>query len=131
MAERLHPGVYVDEVSSGSRPIEAVGTSTAAFVGEAARGQPAFPHFLTSFDDYVKIFGGHLPDEKGLLAQAVQVFFLSGGVRAYVARVLPSTASRGVSAAVPTRVSTSLLPAGGRPDALKFTAKGDGAWADT
>jgi len=31
------PGAYVEEVSSGSRPIEAVGTSTAAFVGEAPR----------------------------------------------------------------------------------------------
>lgn len=30
-----YPGVYVEEVSSGTRPIEAVGTSTAAFVGEA------------------------------------------------------------------------------------------------
>jgi hypothetical protein len=31
----LTPGVYVEEVSSGARPIEAVGTSTAAFVGSA------------------------------------------------------------------------------------------------
>jgi phage tail sheath protein FI len=31
----LTPGVYVEEVSSGSRPIEAVGTSIAAFVGLA------------------------------------------------------------------------------------------------
>ena len=29
----LSPGVYVEEVDSGARPIEAVGTSTAAFVG--------------------------------------------------------------------------------------------------
>ena len=29
----ISPGVYVEEVSSGSRPIEAVGTSVAAFVG--------------------------------------------------------------------------------------------------
>jgi phage tail sheath protein FI len=29
----LSPGVYVDEVPSGSRPIEAVGTAVAAFVG--------------------------------------------------------------------------------------------------
>jgi phage tail sheath protein FI len=33
----LTPGVYVDEVSSGSRPIEAVGTAVAAFVGLARR----------------------------------------------------------------------------------------------
>jgi carbon monoxide dehydrogenase subunit G len=31
------PGVYVEEVSSGARPIEGVGTSTAAFVGFAER----------------------------------------------------------------------------------------------
>jgi hypothetical protein len=33
----LSPGVYVEEVPSRSRPIEGVGTSTAAFVGEAPR----------------------------------------------------------------------------------------------
>ncbi len=31
----LSPGVYVEEVSSGARPIEAVGTAVAAFVGLA------------------------------------------------------------------------------------------------
>ena len=34
----LAPGVYVEEVPSGARPIEAVGTSTAAFVGAAPNG---------------------------------------------------------------------------------------------
>ena len=38
MPERLHPGVYVEEVSSGVRPIEAASTSTAAFVGLAEMG---------------------------------------------------------------------------------------------
>jgi phage tail sheath protein FI len=33
----LTPGVYLEEVSSGSRPIEAVGTAVAAFVGFAKR----------------------------------------------------------------------------------------------
>jgi hypothetical protein len=33
----LSPGVYVEEVPSGAKPIEAVGTSTAAFVGSAPR----------------------------------------------------------------------------------------------
>lgn len=104
MAERLHPGVYVEEVSSGIRPIEAVGTSTAAFVGEAARGRPGFAHFLTSFEDYVKALGGHLPDDQGLLAQAVQSFFLAGGRRAYAVRVLSGSAKRGKSDPVATRL---------------------------
>lgn len=31
------PGVYIEEVSSGSKPIEGVGTAVAAFVGFAER----------------------------------------------------------------------------------------------
>jgi hypothetical protein len=34
----LSPGVYVEEVESGSRPIEGIGTSIAAFVGLAPGG---------------------------------------------------------------------------------------------
>ncbi len=33
MTKYLEPGVYIAEVSSGSKPIEAVGTAVAAFVG--------------------------------------------------------------------------------------------------
>jgi hypothetical protein len=33
----LSPGVYVEEVSSGAKPIEAVGTAVAAFIGFARR----------------------------------------------------------------------------------------------
>jgi hypothetical protein len=45
----LSPGMYVEEISSGSRPIEGVGTSVAAFVGtsprqrKGARGQRSSP----------------------------------------------------------------------------------------
>jgi phage tail sheath protein FI len=34
----LNPGVYVEEVESGARPIEGVATSVAAFVGLAPGG---------------------------------------------------------------------------------------------
>jgi hypothetical protein len=35
--ERLPPGVYIEEVPAGSRPIEGVGTSTAPFVGTSPK----------------------------------------------------------------------------------------------
>ena len=38
MPEYLHPGVYIEEIERGPRPIEGVPTSTAAFLGEAERG---------------------------------------------------------------------------------------------
>ncbi len=131
MAERLHPGVYVEEVSSGAGPIQGVATSVAAFVGEAVRGMPGFPYFLTSFDDYVKFLGGHQPDAKGYLAQAVQGFFLAGGQSAYAVRVLPSSALAGSSTAVATRVASTVLPAADAPQALQFNAKGAGAWSNS
>ena len=36
-AKRQYPGVYIEEVPAGSRPIEGVGTSTAAFVGKSPK----------------------------------------------------------------------------------------------
>ena len=38
MPEYLHPGVYIEEIERGPKPIEGVPTSTAAFLGEAERG---------------------------------------------------------------------------------------------
>ena len=35
MPTYLTPGIYIEEISTGARPIEAVGTSTAAFIGVA------------------------------------------------------------------------------------------------
>ena len=43
MPQYLSPGVYVEEVEAGSRPIEGVGTAVAAFVGLAARGPANAP----------------------------------------------------------------------------------------
>ena len=40
MPQYLSPGVYVEEVESGSRPIEGVGTAVAAFIGLAERARP-------------------------------------------------------------------------------------------
>lgn len=123
MPERLHPGVYVEEVSGGVRPIEGVGTSTAAFVGETARGIPGEAQFLTGFAEFERAFGGHQPGEAGLLAQAVDAFFAAGGKRAYAVRVLPADAEHGVSSAQPAR-------AGGGVNSLSFRARGAGEWSD-
>jgi phage tail sheath protein FI len=37
----LSPGVYIEEVPSGARPLEGVGTSVAAFVGTGGEAPPA------------------------------------------------------------------------------------------
>src|SRR5690606_15949862 len=57
MPSYLSPGVYVEEVASGTRPIEGVGTSVAAFVGLAPSGPLNEPTLVTNWSQYVAAFG--------------------------------------------------------------------------
>jgi phage tail sheath protein FI len=83
------PGIYVEEVPSGSRPIGAVGTSTAGFVGTApdpaARVNQAVA--VNSWSDFLRIFvaGENLASTP--LARAVFGFFDNGGGRCYVVNI--------------------------------------------
>jgi hypothetical protein len=78
--EPLHPGVYIQEVPSGVRPMDGVSTSTAAFIGKAQIGP---------FDQAVLIRGlrrssrtpsaRFLPDS--FLAHSLFQFFTSASCR--------------------------------------------------
>ncbi|MFE0464004.1 phage tail sheath family protein [Kitasatospora sp. NPDC058965] len=85
MASYLSPGVYVEEVASGPRPIEGVGTSVAAFVGFAEKGPFHTPTLVTSWTQYVQEFGSFT--EGAYLAHSVYGYFANGGGIAYVVRV--------------------------------------------
>jgi len=79
-----YPGVYVEEIPSGVRTITGVATSIAAFVGRTARGPTDRPVVVTSWDDFVRNFGGL--DLAYPLGFAVRDFYLNGGVQAVIAR---------------------------------------------
>ena len=96
MAEYLHPGVYTEEKSSGVKPIEGVGTSTAAFIGVTAKGVPNKATFITSWSQFVRNFGYLIPGS--YLPYAVQQFYANGGKRCYVVRVLSDASSAAASA---------------------------------
>jgi hypothetical protein len=83
------PGVYVEEVSGGARPIGAVGTSTAGFVGTAP-DQGARPNeavAVNSWSDFLRIFATAENPTSTALARAVYGFFDNGGGRCYVVNV--------------------------------------------
>ncbi|MEU6069947.1 phage tail sheath subtilisin-like domain-containing protein [Streptomyces sp. NPDC047082] len=116
MPSYLSPGVYVEEVASGSRPIEGVGTSVAAFVGLAPTGPLNEPTLVTNWSQYVAAFGEFT--DGYYLAHSVYGFFQNGGTAAYVVRVGGSTegapldGSAGRSPAVPAESSApAALPA--------------------
>ena len=97
MAEYFTPGVYVEEYDNSPRSIEGVGTSTAGFIGFAEKGPTeGAPSLVTSFKSFVKQFGGFLSEfthgEYRYLANSVEQFFINGGTRCYVSRVIPEDA---------------------------------------
>ena len=105
MPEYLSPGVYVEEIDAGPKPIEGVSTSTAGAVGVTAMGPTeGKPVLVTSFTEFVRKFGGYLkepnpatrlrwddPASEGghwwYFPLSVKGFFDNGGQRLYVKRV--------------------------------------------
>ncbi len=110
MPEYLSPGVYVEEIDAGPKPIEGVSTSTAGAVGVTALGPTTGkPELVTSFAEFQRKFGGFLPEPdnatvvKWALNDAdggrwwyfplsVKGFFDNGGQRIYIKRVFSSGA---------------------------------------
>lgn len=91
MPEYLHPGVYIEEIERGPRPIEGVPTSTAAFLGEAERGSIT-PRLVTSYKDYQRWFGDVF-DRNKFLPDTVNGFFENGGKRVYISRIVGNGAT--------------------------------------
>src|SRR6476646_9702910 len=85
MPTYLSPGVYVEEVDSGSRPIEGVGTAVAAFIGLAADGPFNAPTLVPHWTEYTRNFGGFV--EGSYLAQSGYAYFQNGGGNCYVVRI--------------------------------------------
>ena len=94
----LSPGVYVEEVDRGSKPIEAVGTNTVGFLGESAKGPTNESVLITNWSQFVKTFGD-FKDCSEHLAHAVYGFFNNGGSRCFVVDVgAPAEAHKEVKA---------------------------------
>lgn len=89
------PGVYVEEVDRGSRPIEGVSTSVAGFIGftEDIRGGAELfkPMLVTSWTQYLEYFARRnsngFTDFDAYLPFAVRGYFLNGGGRCWVTSI--------------------------------------------
>jgi uncharacterized protein len=117
MPEYLAPGVYVEEVDTGPKPIEGVSTSTSGMVGVTEWGPVNIATLVTGFADFQRQFGGYLDrriytGNTWYFPHAVEGFFTNGGKRLYVVRVLPSSA---------TSARIDLFDQGETPDAGGLT----------
>ena len=106
-----YPGVYIQEVPSGSRTITGVATAIAAFVGRASRGPVDEPVPIGSFTAFERVFGGLWRDSG--MSYAVRDFFLNGGSNALVVRADPAATTTGINV-----------------HGLHITAYGPGRWSE-
>jgi uncharacterized protein len=123
MATLTAPGVYVEEIASGSRPIPLAGTSTAAFFGEAERGPLDRVEKVFNFSQFEERFGGFLTGGR-FLAHSVYQFFRNGGGACYVGRVAREGAAAAASVTVLDRGGAQAQPT------LTFRASSPGAWGN-
>src|SRR2546423_7399523 len=79
------PGVHVEQVRAGSRPIVRGGIAAAAFVGLAAQGPLNEPTLVTNWGQFTNTFGEFV--EGTFLAHAVYAYFQNGGGACYIVRV--------------------------------------------
>ena len=118
-AELTYPGVYVEELPSGVRPIIGVSTSTTAFVGRARKGPVDEPVVIHSIADHDRIFGG-LWDESRM-SFAVRQYFQNEGREAVIVRV-----TRGVA----TEAAAATWSLSGPAGDLDLEASSPGTWGD-
>ena len=55
MPEYLAPGVFIEEIERGPKPIEGVSTSNAGFLGATERG-PEYIKLITSWIEFQRLF---------------------------------------------------------------------------
>ena len=114
-----YPGVYVEEIPSGTRTLTGVATSVTAFLGRTQRGPVSEPVIITSYRDFERVYGGLWLDSP--LSYAVYDFFRNGGsqaviVRLYHAQTVDDKAVSGIGQFTLTK--------------LELRAHNPGAWAN-
>lgn len=111
------PRVRVTEVRKGPTSIKGKGATIGGFAGTSHKGPTNTATLVTSFDEFTAIFGSY--KSGSFLAYAVYLFFLNGGERCYVVRIIGDT---------PVKALVSLV--NGTGAIIDATASSFGAWAN-
>ncbi|MFC3831614.1 MULTISPECIES: phage tail sheath family protein [Deinococcus] len=123
MPNYLAPDVYVEEVPGGPRPIEAVGTSTAAFIGAAPDADALTQGIraVTNWSEFQRLYAAQ--GQAGTdLSQAVFGFFQNGGQRCYVVNTGPARDLGAALNLVAQRDDVAIVAAPGFTDAASYDA---------
>ncbi|WP_298685458.1 phage tail sheath C-terminal domain-containing protein [uncultured Methanomethylovorans sp.] len=94
-------------------------TSTVGFLGLTERGPTIPPKLVTSWTQFMRVYGGYAED--AYLPYAVEGFFGNGGKRCYIARVVHRKDGSNDEGAVAATLTK---------DGVTFKAVGEGSWGN-
>jgi len=126
MPSYLSPGIYPREIDF-SFYVKQISTSACAMVGVTERGPINEPTLVTSWEQFLKTFGGYLA--AGYLAYAARAFFDNGGSVLWVTRIAHATDQTKPATLVATPATVTLKDRAGTPlNTLAVTASSPGTW---
>lgn len=113
------PGIVVTTaVRTGPTNTQTAPTATMFVAGVTQRGPDGTSHLITSLSDFQDIFGDYV--STGYTYHTMETFFEEGGARAYVSRVVSSSA-----------VEAGLALSDGSTTCINLLASGTGTWANS
>src|SRR6266536_6631776 len=123
----LHtPGVYVQEVPAGPRPIQAVGTSTPVFIGDAPLDD-VLVNEARAVNNWSEFVARYMPKEEKerestVLSNAVYGFFENRGSRCFIVNTGGKAGIQDALAAAATEDEIAIVAAPGRSDPATHSA---------
>jgi uncharacterized protein len=125
-----YPGIYIEEIPSGTRTITEVATSIAAFIGTFQRGPLYAAVQVFNKANFETQYGGY--DAFSEASYAVEQFFLNGGQQAWILRIAETQNAPQAQPATWTLNSagTAVYNVGAGRQVLGQSVSDPGAWGN-
>src|SRR5882672_522209 len=128
-APLLASKIVIVEDEPGIRNVPSLPTAVVGTVGITERGPVGQAVLVTSFDEFVQIFGGYTPNSD--LALAAAAFFENGGQTIWVVRTVHYADFTKPATKTSTRANFTIPDRAATPVAtLRVDAKWDGTYAN-
>lgn len=118
MASYTAPGVYIQDMPSGTQSIEQMSSSVGVLIGVTKSGELNVAHKISSWTEFIEKYANGLDTpfmENSYLAYSVYGFFQNGGRELYIGSV-----KKNATKATGTMTTSK----------LKFTSSNEGAWGN-
>lgn len=127
------PGVYIQDVVSGSQTIEQLSSSVGMLIGVAKSGLVNVAQKIGSWTEYIEKYANGLEtpfDANSYLPYAVYGFFQNGGKELYIGNVKDG-AQKATGTAATSKIVATALYEGVWGNDLKVTFAKNSAWSST